>query len=672
MRPNCFSLLCIAGLAFNLTVRAGNYDSLITALSHSKEDTHKVVLLLKLNMLFQNNKTDSAFFYSEQALALSEKLHFKRGIANSMNDIGLVHSYRGDLSKALDYYLKSLNIAEEAGEINFASIISSNIGVIYFSNGDIALALKYLEKSLDLIRNSGELQTISKTMNNLGALYYKQGNMEKALHNYKESLHLKEKLKDTTGIGYSYNNIAFIFDKKGDKKNALKYYLMSLVIRRKIGDKMNESAVMNNIGSVYLEENKFDSALYYFQRSMELGEAGGFLLPLKESYNYLFKTSEKKGNHKNAIHYLKKFMAIKDSIFNEEKSREIGKLEAGHEFDKKLLEQQKENEKQMVLAEAEKSRQRLLIISVTAGLVLALGFVFFIFNRLKITRRQKAIIENQKQEVDQKNQDLEQANHEITEQKEIITEKNKEIIDSITYAKGLQQAILPQEKHLGEPFEEYFILYKPKDIVAGDFYFFEQKKNHFILAAADCTGHGVPGAMVSVVCSNALTRSVKEFGLTDPGRILDKTSELVIETFEKSESVVKDGMDLSCISFDKSLNKLQWSGANNPLWYIYRNEFFEITADKKPIGVSDLSSPFTTHEIPFEKGMVLYLFTDGYADQFGGPKGKKFKYKPLKELIFSNHTKPLAEQKAILDEAIEKWKGDLEQVDDVTIVGVRV
>ena len=217
------------------------------------------------------------------------------------------------------------------------------------------------------------------------------------------------------------------------------------------------------------------------------------------------------------------------------------------------------------------------------------------------------------------------------------------------------------------------MLYKPKDIVAGDFYwcYVPSDEQTIYIAAADCTGHGVPGAMVSVVCSNALNRTVKEFGITEPGKILDKVRELVIETFEKSENEVKDGMDISLLKI-KNKTEVEWSGANNPLWYIQGNEMKEIKADKQPIGTYAEQKYFTTHKLQLQKGESIYIFTDGYADQFGGPKGKKFKYKQLEEKLTTNNTKSLEDQKNNLEKTFFDWKGNLEQIDDVLVIGIKL
>lgn len=280
---------------------------------------------------------------------------------------------------------------------------------------------------------------------------------------------------------------------------------------------------------------------------------------------------------------------------------------------------------------------------------------------------------------------VKEAYTELKEQNTIIEEKNSEILSSITYAKRLQDAILPSAKIWHTYLSESFVLYRPKDIVAGDFYWIEKAGDTILFAAADCTGHGVPGALVSVVCSNALNRAVKEFNLTDPGKILDKVRELVVETFtrkdffiEKNENEVKDGMDISLCALNITNNELRWAGANNPLWYLSGNAdnnelvFHEIKADKQPIGKHTAEKPFTTHVVKLKTGDQIYLFTDGYADQFGGIDGKKFKYKQLKELFMKISSVPIEMRKEILESTLNMWMRNLEQVDDICIVGLDI
>jgi serine phosphatase RsbU (regulator of sigma subunit) len=275
--------------------------------------------------------------------------------------------------------------------------------------------------------------------------------------------------------------------------------------------------------------------------------------------------------------------------------------------------------------------------------------------------------------------------HKVEDRTRKLNHAHKEIKDSILYAKRIQTAILPQPSFLAEKFKKGFVLFKPKDVVSGDFFWFKEVDNILLFAAADCTGHGVPGAMVSVVCNAALNRSVREFSIVDPGVILDKTKELVIEVFEKSEEKVQDGMDISICALNMDTKELKWAGANNSLYCIkeirddtpesaLKNDthfLHEIKPNVQPIGIYDKNQPFRTHTMQMDEGSMIFLYTDGYADQFGGSKGKKLKTKTFKKLLLDNFHRSPEDQKKVLDNEFEKWRGDEEQVDDVCVVGLK-
>ena len=269
-----------------------------------------------------------------------------------------------------------------------------------------------------------------------------------------------------------------------------------------------------------------------------------------------------------------------------------------------------------------------------------------------------------KNEKEQKNQ--------IVAQKHLVDEKNREILDSITYAKRIQTAILPADKFVKEHLKDSFIIYKPKDVVAGDFYWVEPIGNDVLFAVADCTGHGVPGALVSVVCHNALNRAVREFKLISPAEILDKTREIILNEFQKSDENVNDGMDISIGKLNLETKQLEWSGANSPLWIINQNEIIELAPSKQPIGQFTNYEPFKNSVVQLKSKDTVYLFSDGYADQFGGEKGKKLKSKKMKEIVLSIQNRSMSDQKIYLESFFEDWKSNLEQLDDVCVVGFRI
>lgn len=259
-----------------------------------------------------------------------------------------------------------------------------------------------------------------------------------------------------------------------------------------------------------------------------------------------------------------------------------------------------------------------------------------------------------------------------SELRAIVKMHSKEISDSIRYASNIQTAILPSNKYARKLLPEHFVLYIPKDVVSGDFYWMDTRKGKAIFAAVDCTGHGVPGALVSVIGHNGLNQAVNEFGLTKPSEILDKLNSLVEDTFAKSENSIKDGMDIALCSLDLKNKSLEYAGAYNSLYSIKNGELLEIKGDKQPIGKFDNRHPFTNHKIDIGYGDCFFMASDGFADQFGGPKGKKFMNKRFKQLLLDNHNKPMNDLKRVLEKTIEKWKGDIEQVDDICVIGLRI
>ncbi|MCB9222771.1 MAG: SpoIIE family protein phosphatase [Crocinitomicaceae bacterium] len=322
------------------------------------------------------------------------------------------------------------------------------------------------------------------------------------------------------------------------------------------------------------------------------------------------------------------------------------------------------------------------------GFILVIIFTFYILKQYRDKQKANGQLREQKEEIVKQNSLLETANDEILQAKHEIEEKSSEILDSINYAKRIQTAILPPPSYWNKNLPESFVLYLPKDIVAGDFYWMDTVGEEVLFAAADCTGHGVPGAMVSVVCHNALTRTVREFGMHQPAELLDKVTDLVIETFERSDHEVKDGMDISLCGLTMSTMELEFAGAHNPMWLIRAgNEDFEgmeksmdldgktlyeIKADKQPVGKFAYREKFTNNKIKLQKGDLIYLSSDGYPDQFGGERGKKLKTKAFKEILIKLAETDIHQQKDLLERSFNEWKGDFEQLDDVCVIGIKI
>ena len=617
--------------------------------------------LNNIGYLYKNKgQIKEALDYFSRSLKIREEIGNKEGIALALNNIGFLYQNKGQIKEALDYYSRSLKIYEEIGDKRGIATALNNIGLIYKNQGQVQEALNYYNRSLKLREEIGDKKSIAVSLNNIGFVYNNKGEVEEALDYYDRSLKIYEEIGNKDGIATALNNIGCIHKTQEQIKEALGYFNRSLKISEEIGDKEGIALSLNNIGDIYKNKGKIKEALAYGLRSLRISQEMGSPARIKSSSILLSQVYEKQGKGMLALDMHKLHIQMRDSINNEETQKAATQQQAKYAYEKQKVlddaahEKQKTidaaaHEKLLAIEQEEKEKQQILTRAIAVGLGLVGIFLLFVLNRLKVTRKQKDVIE---------------------QQKESVEEAHKEIKDSITYAKRIQSAILPAAKLVKEYLKESFILYKPKDVVAGDFYWMEQKDGKVLFAAADCTGHGVPGAMVSVVCNNGLNRSVREHGLTIPGEILDKTREIVVQEFKKSEEDVKDGMDIALCSIEGM--KLQFAGAYNPLWVIRNGEIIETKANKQPIGQFENPEPYTTHNIDLEKGDAIYIFSDGYVDQFGGERGKKFKAKAFRELLLSIQDKTMEEQNTLIDETFETWKGDLEQIDDVCVIGVRV
>ncbi len=594
--------------------------------------------------------------YFEKSLKIKEGIDDKKGLASTLNNVGYAHKLLGNLKKAIEYYDRSLKIKDEIGDKKGTSSSYLNIGSLYESQGEIDKALEYYQKALKIQEELKDLYIKAIALNNIAYIYFQKKEYEKAFDFNFKSLKIRLEIQDQKGIANSYHNIALAYKETGKLDSALTYYQLSLKMKEIQRDLFGIPPTLTNIGYVWYELGNIQKAKQFGLKSYEIAKKTNITHSMMKAVMLLQKIYSKEKNYTKAYELISIYYQLRDSMVNEENKKAALKQNIQYEYEKKAAADSVVFAKEKEIKEIEISKQKAELkakrnqqYALYGGLILVLLFAGFIFNRFKVSQQQKQVIEKQKL---------------------LVEEKNKEITDSIKYAKRIQNAILPPTKLVKEYLPQSFILYKPKDIVAGDFYWMEHKNGKILFAAADCTGHGVPGAMVSVVCNNGLNRSVREHGLIDPAEILNKTREIVIEEFEKSDEEVKDGMDIALCSL--SGNQLQYAGANNPLWIVRNGEIIETKADKQPIGKYAEQNPFTTHTFELQPNDSMYIFTDGFHDQFGGDKGKKFKASKMKELILSIQEKNMDEQKNIVNSSFEKWKGDLEQVDDVCIIGVRI
>ena len=587
--------------------------------------------------------------------------------ANTLGYVGIVYRKKADYAKALDYYFKALKLDEEIGNKKEIATDLGNIGIVYHKLKNFPKTLYYYERALKIDEELGNKSGVARHLGNIGGVYGDQKNYTKALVFYFRALEMTQQLKYKPGVARSLGNIGSIYYERKDYSQALEFLLKSLKIKEELGSKALIASGLRTIGSVYSATDKNDEAESYFKRALTMSEEIGSHDDIRLNHECLSNLYKKTGKYSLALEHFQISVNIKDSLYNKEKDKEIASKEITYEFEKKEAQAKAEQEKKDALAEESKKKQKLILIFVSLGLLLVFVFAGFIFRALRIARKQKKLIE-------EKNKQTEEQKKIIELQKEIVEEKNKDIIDSINYAKRIQDALLKEQDHISSHLPEHFILFKPKDIVSGDFYWALEKENQFYLAAVDCTGHGVPGAFMSMLGVAFLNEITASNELFSPAEILNLLRNKVVKELRQSgkQQETNDGMDMSIIRLDLKTKKLQWAGANNPLYIIKEKNIDEIKPDKQCIGYNDDMQPFVNHEMHLETGTSVYLFTDGYADQFGGVKGKKFKYSQLKNLLLSIYEKPAKEQKVLLDEAFESWKGKLEQIDDVCVIGVRL
>jgi serine phosphatase RsbU (regulator of sigma subunit) len=620
---------------------------------------------------YYRSEFDSALVYYDKALVCIQRSGLYKNAAGLINNIAMIEMNRGNFSVAMEKYNQALLLEELKGNKLAVANCILNIGIIFYYQQDYDHARENYLKAQQQYLELGNEASEANALNNLGVLETDSKNYQKAIEYHQKALTIRQKNNDQLGIGASITNIGTAYSEMGDYDQALNYFFDALEHAKGMNDLTTESTIKYNISEIYLEQNRLSESLTQAQESYEIAKSVGAIKEQEQTARILHTIYKKQGDYKKSLEMHEIYMLLNDSISSDENKNAVIRQEYKAEYEKmvvtdslKSVEEKKLKDAELQTERAENKRRSQFSIFLIIGLATAIVFGIIIYKRLRITREQKAIIEEQKITV--------------THAFDQLEEKNKEILDSITYAKRIQSAILPSKKLFSESLPNSFVLYKPKDIVAGDFYWLQTRENKdeniILFAAADCTGHGVPGALVSVVCNNALNRSVREFGLADPGKILDRTREIVIHEFEKSDENVKDGMDISLCALSIQSLTLTWAGANNPLW-ILRSEtgvLEEIRADKQPIGKFADAKPFTTHHISLSKGDTIYIFTDGYQDQFGGDKGKKFKASALRDLITETGKRPINEQHETIQSAFENWRGGLEQIDDVCIIGVKI
>ena len=588
----------------------------------------------------RNVVPETSFNIGDEALKLARKINYRKGIALSLMVKSFQHWIQSDIDTALEELDESEEIQEEIGYFDKWGESEMIRAMATWGRGNYDVAFELVYNAINKVEENGAAEGLGWLNWTLGVFHFDLKDFKRSLQHYEKALPIFTSInpRDGNTMSYTLIGVGSCYRGLGETDLAQKTFNEALQISVETRQWMQEARCHYELGLLALDRNDLVTALSEHQACLSMrrdhamissllalcnvtmaqGEYERSMAYAEEALDLALETGskpkeylchqmlatlyKKKGDYKSALDHNERFHLLKSDVVGERASNKLKDLETKYATEKS------EREKEI--------------------------------HRLKHVELKKAHDE--------------------------IAEKNREILDSIRYAKRIQTAILPSQKLV----RDCFVLYKPKDVVAGDFYWMERKEDKILFAAADCTGHGVPGAMVSVVCHNGLNRAVREFGLTDPGGILDKTRDIVIKEFEKSEDEVKDGMDIALCCLDDM--NLKYAGANNPLWLIRDGDLMEYKADKQPIGRFDHPSPYTTHALELKKGDAFYIFSDGLVDQFGGPKGRKFMARKFKELLLGIQNLGMEEQKDAIEGSFDEWRGAEEQVDDLCVIGVKV
>jgi serine phosphatase RsbU (regulator of sigma subunit) len=600
--------------------------------------------LLAIAQEIYASNPDSSYSTSIEAEKISLQNNDTKNLIKAKSYIARYLLLKSELEEANKKLIEAESISRETNDTKGLAYVLKLKSILLSRIGNPIESTIVLEEAITLYRKTNDTTGLTAALLNISRDYINRKNFNKAEDALTEVENLAPSIQNQF---YLHQNRGTFYNAKGEYDAAIKELLLGNAIAAK--EKMidSEATILKIIGSSYRLKKDYLLSEEFLLKSKAIAEQNSLDHELIETYDELILLYEDQGKFQESFKTLKLQNELKSKILNIEKINRITALE------KKLALSQKEKE----IQEAKSNTQKLFYVLIGIAFML----LFAVYMYLK-TRSLKNKIANQHNKLEEKNI--------------IIEEKNKDITDSIHYAKRIQEAILPSEDVIKQILPNSFIFYKPKDIVSGDFYWMERFGKQTIVAAVDCTGHGVPGAFMSIVGANLLNEAVNEHGITQPAAILNNIRKSLIKKLRKKneDSSIKDGMDAALLSINEDEMIAEFAGAYNPLWIIRNNNLLEYKADKTPIGINQYEEdkPFNNSKIELQKGDLLYIFTDGYADQFGGSHGKKFKYKNLKELLLKIATQSLSEQAILLEKEFTNWKGELEQVDDVLIIGVKI
>ncbi len=632
------------------------FGNLALTLSAQKHDMFRYsVAHRRIGITYLNfGELRKALSHEERSYILSDSLKFERGKFLATNNIGVAYLNSEMFEKALPCFLRTLPYLESNKLYPDLAKVYINCGIInrklqnvpkekyYFLNGN-----KAAEQG-----NDADLKVVTNSY--LCATYRRLSQLDSADYYLKRSAKFITPQTAQQVVYNYYLNAAQLEGSRANHHAALRLLEKTKQYSTGLSD---EITLLINFGEQYVHLGENAKALSYYRMALEKSEKNSMYDNLEFISDAMAHVFEKQNDVRSYARMMKLYVQFRDSNEKINHNQEILSkqvqfdLERQHVADSIRFEQKEMlTNMELEVAEARLQRERITRFMLLGGLLIIVGIAIFILKRLRITNKQKHIIELQKK---------------------MVETKNTELMDSINYARRLQLAILPQLPDIRALLDVH-LFYQPKDIIGGDFYFFDHFQGRLFFAICDCTGHGVPGAIMSVVCHEALSKSIREHHLLDPAQILSKSREQIMHSLNAQEQKIRDGMDCGLLVIDKSTRKAEWAGANHVLWYYVNNSLHEVKGSKQSVSYHEQMKEFATESIQLPEDIILYLFTDGYADQFGGPHNKKYMYRSLKSQIETIHKLSGTDQIAHLSREFNHWKGGTEQIDDVTVAIIQL
>lgn len=660
-KSNSFFFFCMLLFGTRLCfAQQQKTDSLRLAISFEKDDSTKIMQMVALFDLYQRDyRLQDCKQLAEEAVTIADKNKNKNliGIANLLK--GVNYKDQEEYEKAQTYLLIALKNINSQTNKKALGDANSYMGFIQEQMKEYKKAVNYHRAALQ-IRSTISEKATSNSLLRLATCFTNLKLYDSAYAYFYRGVAICKKYSMNRSLAGLYNNLGITFNDEKKHDSALAYYNKGLEVVMEMKDSVYIAGALINIGSVYVEQKNVTKAIEYYKRGLWIAKQIKYKEWIANGSSGLADLYYQRGEYKLAYENFMISRNYRDSLLNEAKANDIANAEEKYQSEKRQQELQIADLKiKMQGDELNKSntQRTLLIVGLIISLIVFL-LMFWGYRQMKKLTKELSIV-----------------NTEVVKKNSIIEEKNKDITDSIHYAKQIQKALLGSDKLFTESFKEHFILFKPKDIVSGDYYWAYRDEKEILIANADCTGHGVPGAFMSLIGVSKLNEIIKEKNIRETDRVMHLLREGILDIFsaanQKQQS--KDGMDMVMMRYNFKARKLQFSCANNGLWVLRAGEIIRYKADKFPVGFSYGSiQPFTLNEIVLNEGDIVLTFSDGYADQFGGPRGKKFKYKNMENIIKDAAQQPLPQMKKTLEKALVDWQGGLEQVDDICVIGFKV